>query len=155
MKDTQQENLSTTVAELLTAIGHRQLAYVSPKAEVQEIISAFVKAEHARLVYVVDDENRLSGIISLGNLSRHLFFNHCNKAIDNLHLISMATSKTAADFIDRPTIAAHPSESIEPVLERMLSAGIKEIPVLDETGHLVGDLTLVDILQHCAMDIWK
>jgi CBS domain-containing protein len=155
MKDTQQKSLSTTVAELMTAVGQRQLAYVSPEAEVQEIISAFTKAEHARLVYVVDNEKRLSGVISLGNLSRHLFFHHCNKAIDNLHLISMATSETAADFVDRPTIAANLSESIEPVLERMLSAGIKEIPVLDETGHLVGDLTLVDILQHCAMDIWK
>ncbi|MEA3470046.1 MAG: CBS domain-containing protein [Thermodesulfobacteriota bacterium] len=155
MKETQKENLSTTVSELLTAIGQRQLAYVSPKAKVQEIISAFARVEHARLVYVVDNDKHLSGVISLGNLSRHLFFHHCNKAIDNLHLISMATSETAADFVDRPTIAAHLSESIEPVLERMLSAGIKEIPVLDETEHLVGDLTLVDILQHCSMDIWK
>ena len=153
MKDYQQKNLSSTVAELMIAIGQRQLAYVSSKAEIQEIISAFAKVEHARLVYVVDNEKRLSGVISLGNLSSHLFFHHCNKAIDNLHLISMATSETAADFVDRPTIAAHLSESIEPVLERMLSADIKEIPVLDETGHLVGDLTLVDILQHCALDI--
>jgi len=35
----------------------------------------------------------------------------------------------------------------------MLSANIKEIPVLDDQGRLVGDLTIVDILQICAKDI--
>ncbi len=153
MMENQQKNLSDTVAELLAAIGKRQLGVVSPDAEVNEIISAFARAEHARLVYVVDNEKRLSGVISLGNLSKHLLFHHCSKAIDNLHLISMATSKTAADFIDRPMITAHISETIEPVLERMLAANIKEIPVLNELGRLVGDLTLVDILQLCARDI--
>ncbi len=153
MKNNQQKDLSTTVSELMTAIGQRQLAYSSPKAEVKEIISAFAKAEHTRLVYVVDSEKRLSGVISLGNLTKHLFFHHVNKAIDNLHLISMATAETAADFIDRPVVVAHLSETIEPVLERMLSANIKEIPVLDDQECLVGDLTLVDILQFCARDI--
>jgi len=153
MTENQEKNISATVAELLEVIGKRQLGVVSPEAEVKEIISAFARAEHARLVYVVDNEKRLSGVISLGNLSKHLLFHHCSKAIDNLHLISMATSETAADFIDRPMIAAQLFETIEPVLERMLSAGIKEIPVLDEQGRLVGDLTLVDILQLCARDI--
>lgn len=153
MTKNQQLDLSSPVAELMLVIGQRQPAHVSPRAEVKEIISAFAGAEHARLVYVVDKEKRVSGVISLGNLTKHLLFHHCNKAIDNLHLLSMATSETAADFIDRPMITAQLSESIKPVLERMLSANIKEIPVLDDQGRLVGDLTIVDILQICAKDI--
>ena len=148
----QQKNLSATVAELIEIVGHRQLAQVSPKAEIEEIIAAFAKSEHARQVYVVDNEKQLSGVISLGNLAKHLLFHHSDKAVDNLHLISMATAETAADFIDRPAITAHLSETIEPVLERMLSANIKEIPVLDDQKRLIGDLTLVDILHLCAKE---
>jgi len=148
----QQKNLSATVAELIEAVGQRQIAQVLPLAGVKEIITAFARSEHARQVYVVDNEKQLLGVISLGNLTKHLLFHHCSEIVDNLHLISMATSETAADFIDRPVITAHLSETIEPVLERMLSANIKEIPVLDDQERLIGDLTLVDILYLCAED---
>jgi len=148
----QQKNLSATVAELIEAVGQRQIAQVLPLAGVKEIITAFARSEHARQVYVVDNEKQLLGVISLGNLTKHLLFHHCSEIVDNLHLISMATSETAADFIDRPVITAHLSETIEPVLERMLSANIKEIPVLDDQERLIGDLTLVDILYLCSED---
>ena len=152
MTENQQKNLSATVAELIEAVGQRRLAHVSPKAGVKEIITTFAKAKHTRLVYVVDNEKRLSGVISLGNLVKHLLFHFHGAEIDNLHLISMATSETAADFIDRPVISAHLYETIKPVLERMLEANIKEIPVLDDQERLIGDLTLVDILHLCAKD---
>jgi len=152
MTKIQQKNLSATVAELIEAVGQRQIAHVFPLTGVKEIITAFAGSEHARQVYVVDDEKHLCGVISLGNLAKHLLFHHIDKAVDNLHLISMATSETATDFIDRPVITAHLSETIKPVLERMLSANIKEIPVLDDQECLIGDLTLVDILYLCAED---
>ncbi len=146
-------NLSSTVAEIADTVGKRRLATVFPESEVAEIVNAFAGAEHARLVYVVRHDQQLIGVISLGHLAKHLLFHHCDKAVDNLQLISMATSETAADFIDRPVISAHLSETIEPVLKRMLSANIKEIPVLDDQERLVGDLTLVDILHLCSKDI--
>ena len=149
---TRPQDLSSTVAEIVDAVGKRRLAVVSPEAELHEIIDAFAGAEHARLVYVVEHDQQLIGVISLGHLAKHLLFHHSDKAVDNLHLISMATSETATDFIDRPVITAHLSETIEPVLERMLSANIKEIPILDDYGRLIGDLTLVDILHLCAKD---
>jgi len=147
------KDLSSTIAEIIGVIGERRLATVSSKAGFPEIINAFSRAEHARLVYVMEENQHLIGVISLGNLAKHLLFHHNFKAIDNLHLISMATSETAADFIDRPVITAHLSEIIEPVLERMLTANIKEIPVVDDQGRLIGDLTLVDILHLCSRDI--
>ncbi|MDA3971524.1 MAG: CBS domain-containing protein [Desulfobulbaceae bacterium] len=148
-----QQKMSATVAELIKSIGQRPLALVSPQAALPEIIQAFAGAAHTRLVYVVDTDQHLLGAISLGNLSKHLLFHHNNTCIDNLHLLSMATSETAADFIDRPVITAHLTETIEPVLERMLAANIKEIPILDDQDRLVNDLTMVDILHLCILDI--
>ena len=148
-----QKDLSDSVAEIVETVGKRRLAEVDPGAGLAEIITAFAGAEHSRLVYVVDHDRHLSGIISLGILSKHLLFHHHGPEIDNLHLMSMAMAETATDFIDRPPISATLSETIEPVLERMLSAGIKELPVLDEQGRVVADLTLVDILSLCAEEL--
>ena len=149
----QHKDLNATVAEIIEAVGTRPLAMVSPQAELPEIITAFSKAAHARLVYVVDSDQHLLGAISLGNLTQHLLFHHCPTAVDNLHLLSLATAETAHDFIDRPVLSAHSTETIEPVLERMLAANIKEIPVLDDQECLIGDLTLVDILHICTKAI--
>ena len=104
-------------------------------------------------VVFTQEDKRLSGVISLGNLVKHLLFHFHGNEIDNLHLMSMATSEKAEDFIDRPIISAHLSETIEPVLERIICANVKEIPVLDVQGRLVGEITLVDILNFCAKDI--
>ncbi len=149
---TQHLDLSSTIAEIVDVVGKRQIATVFPEAGLTEIIDAFAGAEHTRQIYVVEHDQQLIGVISLGHMAKHLLFHHSDKAVDNLHLISMATSETAADFIDRPVITAHLYESIEPVLERMLSANIKEIPVLDNHEHLIGDLTLVDILHLCSKE---
>ena len=54
MTENTQKNLSATVAEIIAAVGQRRLAHVSPLAGIQEIIAAFARAEHTRLVYVVD-----------------------------------------------------------------------------------------------------
>ncbi|MBN2808392.1 MAG: CBS domain-containing protein [Deltaproteobacteria bacterium] len=146
-------DLSATVADIVAVSGPRRLSTVAPGAAVPAIIKAFAGAEHARLVYVVSADQQLIGVISLGNLVQHLLFHHSGKAVDNLHLISMATSETALDFIDRPVITARLDETVEVVLERMLAADIKEIPVLNEAAQVVADLTLVDIMHRCTRDI--
>jgi CBS domain-containing protein len=144
-----------TVADLIASIGQRQLPQVSPGAKEAEIVAAFGRAEHARLVYVVDGQQQLVGVISLGNLTRHLLFHLSGAEMDNLHLLNMALAETAEDYIDRQLITANLSESIELVLKRMLKAAVKEVPVLDGQGRLVADLTLVDILNGCSEDLLK
>ena len=65
----------------------------------------------------------------------------------------MALAETAMDYIDRPVVSAKISDNIEPVLANMLKASIKEIPIVDDQGKLVADLTIVDILDCCLEDL--
>ena len=67
--------------------------------------------------------------------------------------MNMALAETAMDYIDRPLVSAKLSDSIEPVLANMLKASIKEIPVVDDQGKLLADMTLVDILDCCLEDL--
>ena len=39
-----------------------------------------------------------------------------------------------------------PDEDLRELLSRMIGANVKEVPVLDESGRVVGDLTLVDLV---------
>ena len=142
-----------TVADIISDSERRQIPQVHPDDGVTEIVAAFKKSKHARLVYVVNEDQHLYGAISLGNLAKHLLFHLNDREIDNLHLMNMALAETAMDYIDRPLMSAKLSDSIEPVLANMLKASIKEIPVVDSHGKLVADMTLVDILDCCLEDL--
>ena len=142
-----------TVADIVSDREHRQIPLIRPDDGITEIVAAFKKSRHARLVYVVDENHFISGAISLGNLEKHLLFHLNNSEIDNLHLTDMALAETAEDFIDRPVISAKLSDKIEDVLTTMLNASIKEIPVVDDLGKLVADMTLVDIISVCLKDL--
>ncbi|MBW2331006.1 MAG: CBS domain-containing protein, partial [Deltaproteobacteria bacterium] len=79
----------------------RKIPVVHERATVSEIVDAFVVSHHSRILYVVDDEGRLRGVISLGNLVRHVFLLYHGPSIDTGSLISMVVSETAEHFMQR------------------------------------------------------
>ncbi len=62
------------VGDFLKEAKPRHVPKVREQAGVSEIIDAFVQSDHSRIIYVVDDQERPKGIISLGNLVKHFFF---------------------------------------------------------------------------------
>ena len=136
------------VADFLKESKPRRIPKVKEHAGVSELIEAFVQSHHSRIVYVVDDQERLKGIISLGNLVRHFFFHYHDTHIDSRHLISMAVSETAKDFMHENALFALVTDEVEDVLKRMIKNNIKEIAILDSQKRVIADLTIIDLLKH-------
>lgn len=141
-----------TIAELLAAIDGRQLPFVAEQEPIAGVLQAMVKFPHTRLIYVVDDSGCCTGTISLGVLIRHLFAHGFEPAVHSRFLIPMITSETAEDIMNRQLIYAVKEDKVEAVVRRMIKAGVKEIAVLDEERHLIGDLTMLDLLKHYHLE---
>lgn len=137
-----------SIADLVEELKQRKIPVVSKGASVSEIVDAFVGSHHSHILYVVDDGEKLIGVISLGNLVRHVFFLYHDRYIHTRNLISQAISETAGDFIEREPIFATLSEDVEGVLQRMINNNIKEMPIIDDEKRIVADLTIVDLLKH-------
>jgi len=136
------------VADFLKEAKPRNVPKVKEQAGVSELIEAFVQSDHSRIVYVVDDQERLKGIISLGNLVRHFFFHYHDTHIDSRHLISMAVSETAKDFMHENALVARVTDEVEDVLKRMIKNNVKEIAILDSEKRIIADLTIIDLLKY-------
>ena len=136
------------IADLLAQLKQRKVPVVPRRATVSEIIDAFAVSDHSRILYVVDDEWRFIGVLSLGNMIRHVFFHYHDPSIDSRSLVSMVVSETAGDFMQREPMFAIYSEDVEDVLQRMIDHNIKEIPILDNEKRVVADLTIVDLLKY-------
>ena len=136
------------VADFLKQSKPRNVPKVKEQAGVSELIEAFVQSDHSRIVYVVDDQERLKGIISLGNLVRHFFFHYHDTHIDSRHLISMAVSETAKDFMHENALVTRVTDEVEDVLKRMIKNNVKEIAILDSEKRIIADLTIIDLLKY-------
>ena len=136
------------IADLLEQLKQRKLPVVSKRATVSEIIDAFAVSDHSRVLYVVDDEWRFIGVLSLGNMIRHVFFHYHDPSIDSRSLVSMVVSETAGDFMQREPMFTIHSEDVEDVIQRMIDRNVKEIPILDDEKRVIADLTIIDLLKY-------
>ena len=53
-----------TVSDIVSSTDRRQIPQVSLDAGMREIVASFKKSRHARLVYVIDENSRLYGIVT-------------------------------------------------------------------------------------------
>jgi CBS domain-containing protein len=135
------------IGDLLERLRGRKLPIVHEQAGISEIIGAFLKSSHSRILYVVDNNKRLKGLISLGDLVRHVFFHYHDPSIDARSMVIKAVSETAKDFTQRDPLFSLVDEDVDLVLKRMIKHNIKEIPILNAEGKVIGDLTMVDLLD--------
>jgi len=140
------------IREVLERIGAREIPMIgldSPIAEVIRIMADFV---HTRLVYVVDQDQRLKGTISEGSLLRHIYPHHYEEKIHPQGILGRITAETARHLMDKRSIAATPEETVDDVLRRMARCGVKEMAVLDEEGRILGDITAIDLLRYSFLE---
>ena len=136
------------IKEILEIIESREPPLVKEDDTIREVLEKMLNYPHTRLMYVVDDEQKCRGIISLGALIRHLFSSSFEPSVHARFVIPMITAETAEHIMNTGLIYATAEEEVETVIKRMIKAAIKEIPVLDEENTIIGDVTMLDLLKH-------
>lgn len=140
------------IKELTEIIEARDLPLAREEDAIAEVLEKMLKHPHSRLIYVVDENDRCQGVISLGTLIRHLFSSSFEPAVHARFVIPMITAETAKHIMDTGVIYATEEDEVEPLIKKMVKAAIKEIPILDETKRIVGDVTMLDLLSHCKKE---
>ncbi len=88
---------------------------------------AYSVCEQCRWVWVVDDDQRLVGWLDAATLPE------------------VSSVREAVVWGDPEEIAVTNNATLRETLSRMLGQGLKSIPVVDDSGHLVGAVALGDI----------
>jgi len=134
------------IKEVMQHIGKREVPCVLAHSDISEVIQVLVRFPHGRLVYVVDDRQRLRGTITVGSLLRHIFPYHYKPRIHPRGILRNITAAKAEHIMARENVFALPDETVDMVLKRMARTGVKEMAVVDSTGTIIGDITAVDLL---------
>ena len=140
------EKHHATIGEVIAGLKGREFPLVRQESSIEEMINAMVRYQHSRLLYVVDEEGKLLGTIALGPLVRHVFRRSHEPKIHPRSIMSMITTETAKDIMQKNPIFAREDEDVEVVLRRMIGKNVDEIAVLDNEKRVVADVTMIDLL---------
>ena len=99
--------------------------------------SASVGAQVATGVFVTDDQQRLAGMLPLASLVR------------------AGESARVADLVETGTPALHPEDDFSDVARRMADYNLTVAPVVDDDEHLIGVITVDDVLEAMLPDSWR
>ncbi len=144
-----------TVQEFLNALPHRvELATVVRGSPLKEVAKTMVKGHRRRVVYVVDAQGRLQGAISLDDLKDTIFRYYLEAQVGDAlvvteHILEVFASEKAEDLMTTGLSVCREEEELPAVIARMIEANLKDLPVVDQEGRLIGDL---DIL--CLLELW-
>ena len=97
---------------------------------------------------VVDDDNRLVGIISDRDLRRPEWV---DEAPDISHMYQLEDDLTVKDLMSTNLVVAHTYEFLHKVTRVLIEHRYGALPVLNKDGELVGILSATDLLQALEM----
>ena len=135
------------VAELVAFLNERRLPLIGQKANIAEIVTAMIHFEHSRILYVVDHNEKLTGTISWGLLTRHVFSTSHDPQIHPRFIMSMITAETAKDIMQKNPLFTTENELVETLLKKLIQRRVQEIPVIDREKRVIANLTIVDLLR--------
>ncbi len=133
------------IGDVLQQLGSLPYLAIPGEVTLEEAAEQVTDLRQVRGIYVVDEAGRLMGAISLGVLLRHITAARHRPRFYERSLLARITSEKVADLMDRHVISAGQEDEVAAVVDRMVTANIKEIPVVDEKQRLIGSVGLLDL----------
>ena len=113
---------------------------IPPTATIREAI-AVIDASSAQICLVVDEERRLLGTMTDGDIRRAIL-----RGVD--------LSAPAKDIMNRNPTVANEATSPDEILAKMKPELLHQMPILDGDGRLVGLETIDHLMADSCLDTW-
>jgi CBS domain-containing protein len=136
-----------TVDDVMT----RAVVSVRETASYRDLVDLLIRHNFSA-VPVVDEEHRVTGVVSETDLLRKIQY----AGDDQPRLFerrgrraqrAKASAGTAADLMSTPPVVVSTGTPIAAAARTLDDRKVKRLPVIDETGHLIGMVTRGDLLK--------
>lgn len=134
----------------------RDLTSVDRDTPLSRVIRLLELSGHASLP-VVDEEGRVVGVISERDIIRALLPGYMDllrstSFLPSLNQMARRLREIAhlpvEQFMTKEVVACKPEDTDIHVADLMLRRGLKQIPVVDAQGRLIGVVRRIDLLSH-------
>ena len=146
-----------TVADVMTP----GVITVRPETDYQHVLNLLIEHEISA-VPVVDDSNRVLGIVSEADLATKVEFatvwpvqhGQSQSARRQRAAAAKSVAGTAGELMSAPAVTVDRDASVAAAARRMADAHVKRMPVVDSDGRLIGIVSRRDLLRtHLRSDV--
>jgi len=135
-------------------IMRKEIATVQSNTSVAQVMTLLLE-RGVRSLPVVDEQQQLVGILTVGDLLRHVNLSvrpplqqvlPTTQVQADLTALRQSTA-TAAAIMTHAVVTAQATATVRQAATSMVEHNLKRLPVVDEAGRLVGMLSRIDILR--------
>lgn len=126
--------------------------------DVEAAVRRFASEPETHTLFVVDGKGRLKGLVKtkhilnwvrlkVGAGQKHHFLTRAVESFDAFEFIKLAQS-TRIGEISSPAVSVKPTDTLDYALNLMADKEVVELPVVTDSGELVGEITLTRVLDN-------
>lgn len=137
--------MSQLLVRELMALAPRRPCLVRAGTPLPEVVALLTGNRASREAYLVDDDGRFRGVITLRRLARRLF-PHDVRAPTATTMLDRTSARTAGDLAQAQQACVGLGDTLAQVLDLLFRLDLEAVPIVDEHGIVVGSLDLVDVV---------
>lgn len=127
-------------------------ATVFEDVDLVDIVHVFINNPMLHHICVVNNEGRLIGLINRKRIFKSIFSHHVTARSRVSNLLRFLTAETSGEIMVTHIITATEEDNIDDVIKNMIEHNIREIPIMDKEGRVIGFITLLRIMKEWAAE---
>jgi CBS domain-containing protein len=123
-------------------------AIVKEDAILKDVVDSMTQNLISRKVYVVDDEEKLIGVITIETLLRQVGYRVGVReagVISFFKFLSGVFKENVTEFMEKPVTVTNRHKVLD-ALRMMVEHHLNDLPVIDDEGKIIGELNSLEIL---------
>jgi len=112
-----------------------------------EVAEKIIEDPKTRSVYILDDRERLVGIIPVIELVQYLYCKYIPEEYISYHFPLKLSGEPKARDIMLPPVYVRDDDTLEVAFKKMFKNSLEELPVVDENMHVIGDLNILELIR--------
>ena len=134
-----------TVKDVMRIIT-KKAATVREDSTLKSVLKEMVKDPKTQNVYVVNEKNQLTGIITINIALQYLYSDYIPPRYLEFDTTLLAGENTIAKDIMLPAVYVKENDKIQDAFVKMFQYHLYEIPVVDDEMHITGDLHAMELI---------
>ena len=142
-----EEGFRIQIVDIIDELRKNIAPTIGENASIEKVLDAIVNQETGGVLYVIDDDKRLQGAITLDEVVRHIFSMSHEHKIHSRRIMDMVTSDDVGHIMKKKPPFAVKSDDIGEVIRKMVKSNMKHLPLLDDEKRVICDISMIDIIK--------
>ena len=125
----------------------QEASVVDEDTSLIDVAEAIVEDPKTRAVYVLNKEKKLVGIIPVIELVQYLYYENIPQEYVLYRFPMLLSTEPTARDIMLPPVWVKDDEDITSAFVKMFKNNLKELPVVDNEMHVIGDLNILELIK--------